>query len=154
MMRRPDVPPKSLSAGVVVVRRDAQRFRLLCVRAFDRWDFPKVDVPDADDALAAALAEVRETTALDPLELPWGEDYRETVPSADGRVSRYYLARAGDVEVTLRVPPGPHAGEDYEFRWVTYEEAEDILPPSLSLVLDWVVGRLAADATRPRGTPS
>jgi len=148
MTRNREPPPKILSAGVVVVHRDAQRFRLLCVRTFERWDFPKVAVPAGRDALAAALAEARAATGLDALELSWGEDYRETLSFADGRVSRYYLARTNDAERELRVPGGRHGDPDDALRWVTYEEAEEILPPSLSLVLDWVVRRLAEGPVR------
>ena len=147
-MRVMQHPPKTLSAGLIVVRRDAQRFRLLCLRAFDSWDFPKVAVHGESDALAAALAETRDATGMDGLELPWGEEARETVPSADGHVSRYYLAQTRADEVMLRIPPGQYSEEDYEYRWVTYEEAEDILPPRLSLVLDWAANRIAAGPTQ------
>jgi hypothetical protein len=152
-MRRPELPPRSLSAGVVVIRRDAQRFRMLCVRALDRWDFPKAAVAEGADALVAALAEVREVAGLEQLEFPWGEDYRETVPFADGRVSRYYLARVRDADATQPVPVGRQPTTGPDLRWLTYEEAEELLPPSLSLVLDWAVQRLASGGTRPAGAP-
>ena len=48
--------------------------------------------------------------------------------------------------MTLRVPPGDGGEEDFEFRWVTFEEAEDILPPRLAIILDWVAGQLASGA--------
>jgi hypothetical protein len=44
----------------------------------------------------------------------------------------------------LQVPPGDAGLEDFEYRWVTFEEAEDILPPRLAIVLDWIVGQLAS----------
>ena len=87
-------------------------------------------------------ASCEDATGIADPALHWGEDYRETVAFDDGRVSRYYLAQASDNEVTLRVPAG-EAAEDYGYRWVTVEEAEDLLPPRLAIVLDWVVARLA-----------
>jgi len=140
-------PPKVLSAGLVVARRYAGRFRLLCLRAFDRWDFPSTPVPGADP-LAAALAATRDAIGIDDLDLHWGEDYRETIAFADGRVSRYYLAQTATAEVVLRVPPGPGSQDDYEYRWVTYDEAEEILPPRLSLVLDWALSKLSGGPAR------
>ena len=143
-----ELPPKLLSVGLVVVLRDARRFRLLCLRVFDSWDFPKIGEHGEPDALAAALAETRDATGIEDLELTWGEEYRETVVFGDQRVSRYYLAQTRTAAVALRIPPGRHSQDDYEYRWVTYEEAEDTLPPSLSLVLDWAANRIAAGPAR------
>jgi hypothetical protein len=142
------LPPRTLSAGIVVVCRDDARYRLLCLRAFDSWDFPKTQVLGVSDPLATAVAELQDATGIHDLEFSWGEDYRETVPYADGRVSRYYLAQVRSADVALRQPSGAGSAEDHEYRWVTFEEAEDILPPRLALVLDWVIGRLAGGRSR------
>jgi 8-oxo-dGTP pyrophosphatase MutT (NUDIX family) len=136
------IPQKELSAGVVVVHHDGQYYRLLALRSFDHWDFPKALVPAGVDPLQTALDELQDGTGIADPALHWGEDYRETVAFGDGRVSRYYLAQASDSDVVLRVPPG-EAAEDYGYRWVTVEEAEDLLPPRLAIVLEWVVARLA-----------
>jgi bis(5'-nucleosidyl)-tetraphosphatase len=136
------IPHKELSAGVVVVHDDGGLYRLLAVRSFDQWDFPKAPVAADADPLQTAMRELEDATGISEPALHWGEDYRETVPYDDGRVSRYYLAQASDNEVALRVPPG-EAAEDYGYRWVSAMEAEDVLPPRLALVLDWVVARLA-----------
>ena len=136
------IPHKELAAGIVAVHHDGTSYRLLALRSFDRWDFPKADVPGDADAMQTALRKLEDATGIADPALHWGEDYRETVPFDDGRVSRYYLAQALDNEVTLRVPPG-EAAQDYGYRWVSVEEAEDLLPPRLAIVLDWVVARLA-----------
>jgi hypothetical protein len=106
---------------MVVVRHDGQRYRLLCLRTFESWDFPKGEVHG-------------------------DEEYRETVPFDDGRVSRYYIAQTSNPEVALRVPGGAGSEADYEYRWLTADESEDVLPPRLALVLDWAVRTLAAPA--------
>ena len=136
------VPHKELSAGVAVVHHDGTTYRLLALHSFDQWDFPKAAVQGDADPMQTALHELEDATGLTDPALHWGEDYRETVPSEDGQVSRYYLAQVPDSDVTLRVPAG-EAAEDYGYRWVTVEEAEDLLPPRLAIVLDWVVARLA-----------
>ena len=135
-------PHKELSAGVVAVHHDGTYYRLLALRSFDRWDFPQAAVPGDADPMQTAMHELQDATGIADPALHWGEDYRETVAFDDGRVSRYYLAQASDDEVTLRLPAG-EAAEDYGYRWVTVEEAENLLPPRLAIVLDWVVARLA-----------
>jgi hypothetical protein len=137
-------PPKVLSAGIVVVRDDGRRYRLLCLRTFDRWDFPCGEVAGEDAPLDSAIAHTRNATGIDNLAFHWGEEYRETVPFEDGRVSRYYIAETPIEDVTLQLPAGAGSEEDYEYRWVTVDEAEDVLPPRLALVLDWVVRTLAS----------
>ena len=135
---------KILSAGTVVVHFDGSRYRLLALRSYENCDFPKAPTADGDDQLQVALREASESTGLSGLELKWGDDYRETVAFEDGSVSRYYLAESASDDVVLRLPPGEGAEEDFEFRWVTAEQAEDILPPRLALILDWALARLAA----------
>jgi 8-oxo-dGTP pyrophosphatase MutT (NUDIX family) len=139
-----ELPPKQLSAGVVVVHPGEQRYRLLCLRTYHSWDFPKAEVHGDAEPLDVAMDETRELTGIDDLSMPWGEDHRETLASEDGSVSRYYLAESPTDDVALRVPAGSDAEEDYEYRWVTVDEAEDILPPRLAVVLDWVVRQLSA----------
>ena len=134
---------KILSAGLVVVHFDGSRYRLLALRSFESWDFPKGLVADGEDPLQAALRETRELTGLGRLEFKRGEDYRETIAFDDGSVSRYFLAESPSDDVVLRLPAGEAGEEDFEYRWVTAEEAEDILPPRLALILDWALARLA-----------
>lgn len=143
---RPSSPylPKVLSAGLVVVHLDGSRYRLLAVRTYDGWDFPKTHVAEGEDPLQAALRATRESTGLTDLQLKWGDEWRETLAFDDGRVSRYFLAES----TTDAVSPhdtGSRDGveEGFEHRWVTAEEAEDMLPPRLALILDWALARLA-----------
>ncbi|MCC7547950.1 MAG: hypothetical protein IT532_09300 [Burkholderiales bacterium] len=137
------LPHKELSAGLIVVHHDGARLRMLCLRHFDTWDFPKAAVADESDALDTATAQTREATGLETLEFPWGEEYRDTIAFDDGRVSRYYLAESPDAHIELRVPAGAEAQEDNGFAWVTFDEAEDILPPRLALVLEWALRRVS-----------
>jgi len=140
-------PKKILSSGLCVVHLDAERYRLLAVRNFGSWDFPKALVPEGQDPLQVALEATRAATGREDLELSWGDDaFRETIAAEDGSVSRYYLAQSKTTDVALRILPGDGGREDFEYRWVTFEEAEDILPPRLALILDWAVGQLASGA--------
>jgi hypothetical protein len=140
------LPHKELSAGLVVLHHDGERLRLLCLRSFEDWDFPKAPAAEDGEALEAAIAETRAATGLEDLEFPWGEDHRDTVAFDDGRVSRYFLAQSKSSDVLLRLPADADAEEDYGYAWVTFDAAEDLLPPRLALVLDWALRRVSTPA--------
>ena len=143
-MPLPPASTKVLSAGLVIVHFDGDRYRLLALRAFNTWDFVRTDVAEGDDPMQAAVNQTRELTGLTDLELAWDDAHRDTLASGDGSVTRYYMAESKTAEVLLRVPPGDGGIEDFEYRWVTAEEAEDTLPPRLAIILGWALGKLAA----------
>lgn len=128
---------KILSAGVVPLRRTPQGWRMLVLRAYKNWDFPKGVVNPGEDALDAAKREATEETGLSDLEFPFGESYKETLPYAGGKVARYYLGETVEERVNLPISHELGRAEHHEWRWVSFDEAEDLLPPRLALVLEW-----------------
>jgi bis(5'-nucleosidyl)-tetraphosphatase len=132
------------SAGVVVVRRHADRWQCLVLRAFAYWDFPKGLVEPAEDPLAAAIREVEEETGLAGLVFRWGEECRETEPYSGGKVARYYLAESPAGDVTLPVSAELGRPEHDEFRWVSFAEAKRLLVPRVQRIAEWAEGRLAS----------
>jgi 8-oxo-dGTP pyrophosphatase MutT (NUDIX family) len=127
----------SRAAGAVVFRRSERGVRLLVLRAYKNWDFPKGMVEPGEDQLATARREVQEETGLANLEYPFGEEFRETVPYAGNKIARYYLAETDAEKIELPVSPELGRPEHHEYRWVSFDEAEDLLPPRLAIVLDW-----------------
>jgi 8-oxo-dGTP pyrophosphatase MutT (NUDIX family) len=125
------------AAGAVVFRRSDKGIRLLVLRAYKNWDFPKGTIEPGEDALAAARREVEEETGLAALGYPFGDQFRETVPYANNKVARYYLAETDAEKIVLPVSPELGRPEHHEFRWVSFDEAEDLLPPRLAPVLEW-----------------
>ncbi len=113
-------------------------WQLLILRRGNRWDFPSGIVSVHEDTLEAARRETIAATGVDDLEFAFGEDYKETVPSADNKVGRYYVAETRLEKITL--PPARGTGKPAydEWRWVTCEDAEDFLPPRLTHVLAWL----------------
>lgn len=134
-----------LSSGAAVVRRAGGDWLLLVLRAFRNWDFPKGLVEPGEEPLAAARREVAEETGLDDLDFPFGEDFRETLPYAGAKVARYYLALTETEAVKLPISKELGKPEHDEWRWVTFDEAEDLLPPRLAIVLEWVRETLESD---------
>ena len=128
---------KLLSAGVIPLRRTWQGWRILVLRAYKNWDFPKGRVEPGEEPLDAAKREATEETGLTQFEFPFGDIYRETLPYAGGKVARYYLAETSEEIVRLPISHALGRPEHHEYRWVSFDEAEDLLPPRLALVLDW-----------------
>ena len=128
---------KILSAGVVPLRRTPQGWRVLILRAYKNWDFPKGVVDPGEEPLDAAKREATEETGLSDLEFRFGESYKETLPYAGGKVARYYLGETAEERVNLPISHELGRAEHHEWRWVSFDEAEDLLPPRLALVLEW-----------------
>ena len=136
-------PPRS--AGAVIFRRTRGGPRLLVLRAYRNWDFPKGLIDPGEDQQDAARREVAEETGLTELEFPFGDAYREIVPYSGGKVARYYLAETSEEDIELPVSSALGRPEHQEWRWVSFEEAEDLLPPRLANVLDWAHRVLTAN---------
>lgn len=129
--------PKVLSAGVIPVRRTGRGWMLLVLRAYKNWDFPKGRVEPGEEPIDTAKRETAEETGITNLDFSFGDAYRETVPYAGGKTARYYLAETGEERVSLPISHALGRPEHHEWRWVTFDEAEDLLPPRLALILEW-----------------
>jgi 8-oxo-dGTP pyrophosphatase MutT (NUDIX family) len=130
-----------LAAGMVIVRRFADGWRWLMLRAYRNWDFPKGEVGSDEDPLAAARREVEEETALSAVILRWGEDHCETAPYR-GKVARYYLAEAPSGNVSLPVSAELGRPEHHEFRWLDLDQAQALAPARLQPILAWAAQRV------------
>jgi 8-oxo-dGTP pyrophosphatase MutT (NUDIX family) len=136
---------KILSAGVIPARRTAAGWRILVLRAFRNWDFPKGVVGAGEDAKAAAVRETAEETAISNLDFAFGDGYRETMPYAGGKVARYYLAVTEQEGITLPVSAELGRAEHDEWRWVDFTDAASLLPPRLQPILEWARATLTRD---------
>jgi bis(5'-nucleosidyl)-tetraphosphatase len=119
------------------VRRTPTGWRLLVLRAFRNWDFPKGTLDEGEDPRAAALREAAEEAGLADLKFAFGELYRETAPYAGGKVARYYIAVTEQERIALPVSPELGRAEHHEARWVNFVEAAELLPPRLATILEW-----------------
>ena len=74
------MPERILSAGVVVVRRTEDGWRVLLLRVYNYWDFPKGVVEAGEDPLTAARREDAKKPRSTICDFHWGEDFIETAP--------------------------------------------------------------------------
>lgn len=128
---------KVISAGVVPFRRTSAGCRILVLRCFRNWDFPKGRIEAGEEPLDTAKREAEEETGLTDLAFPFGETYRDTLPYAGGKIARYYIGETAVEDIRLPISHELGRPEHHEWRWVTFDEAEDLLPPRLALVLAW-----------------
>ena len=130
-------PNPRRAAGAVVFRRTERGVRLLVLRAYKNWDFPKGLIEPGETELDAAKRETAEETGLADLDFPFGDAHKDTLPYAGGKVARYFIAETGATEIELPVSPELGRPEHHEFRWVDREQARRLLPPRLQDVLAW-----------------
>ena len=135
--------PKPRAAGAVVFRRTNGGVKLLVLRAYKNWDFPKGTVDPGEDQLHAAKREIAEETGLTELEYPFGDEHKETLPYAGNKIARYYIAETDTEAVSLPINPVMRRPEHDEWRWVSLEAARALAPARLQGVVDWAAGILA-----------
>ena len=129
-----------LSSGVVIVSLVERKLKFLLLRAYRNWDFPKGIVEPGEAPIDAALREVREETALDDISFDWGLVYMETGPYNKGKISRYYIARSKEQQITLPVNPELGVPEHQEARWVSMQTALEMVTARLKPVVRWSYG--------------
>ena len=125
-----------------MVRRDDADWRVLLLRVYNYWDCPKGVVEAGEGPLDAARREVREETGITDLEFRWGEEFIETPPYSKGKVARYYLAETHTADAKLPINPQLGRAEHHEWRWLSWEEAEQRVVDRLWNVLRWAQDRI------------
>ena len=133
-----------ISAGIVPARRTAAGWRVLILRAYRNWDFPKGRIEAGEAPLAAALREAREETGVTDLHLEFGEIHRDTAPYSRGKIARYFLAVTEKERIVLPVSPELGRPEHHEWRWATFDEAARLLPQLLQPICAWARETLEA----------
>ncbi len=131
---------KAFSAGVVPVRLSAEGPRILLLRAYRHWDFPKGGVEAGEQPIDAAIREVGEETGITELDFAWGLESIDTGPYGPGKVSRYFVALTPEERVVLGINPELGRPEHHEYRWFSIEGAAKRLTPRVLEVLRWAEG--------------
>lgn len=139
--------PRAVSAGVVIIRFEADAPHYLLLRAYNYWDFPKGLVEAGEDPFDAARREAEEETGLRDLRFRWGEAYHETAAYRRGKVARYYLAEAPAGDPHLPVSAELGRPEHHEYRRLPYDRAAALLVPRVRAALDWAAARLGDGPT-------
>ena len=133
------MPRRVRSAGVVIVRRyNGCDVLFLVLRAFGHWDFPKGLVEADEKEIETAKREAAEEAGVNDLRFAWGDCFIDTEPYDRGRkVARYFIAETRKSEITLPISVELGRPEHDEWRWATFEEAQELFKPRLRRVLLW-----------------
>src|SRR3954465_6104457 len=121
------------ASGAVVFRRTPRGVRLLVLRAYNNWDFPKGLVESGEDMLSAAKREVKEETGLTDVDYPFGDEFKDTLPYGSNKIAPYCLAETAGQAREVPVSTALGRPEHHEFRWVSFDEAEGLLAPRLAV---------------------
>jgi len=130
------------SAGTIIVDaslNEEHLAKVLCVRAYNNWDFPKGELEQGEILIQAAIRETEEETTLQH-----GSDYiltGTTAPSvtygsgSKQKTAYYYMGmRMSEKEPYLPVSEELGRPENDEYRWVPIQDLPDLLPQRLQIV--------------------
>ena len=132
------------SAGVIVIDWADVSPKVLCVRAYRNWDFPKGKLDEGESHVEAAVRELlEETTLLIGTDASLVGVSAPSVTYGSGskkKTATYYLAdRMSDKDPFLPVSPELGKPENDEYRWVGVKNLKDIMPARLSPVVSYVI---------------
>ena len=138
-----------LAAGVIVIDTKTQdEPTVLCLRAYNNWDFPKGEIGENEPPMAAAFRELEEETGykLKDVSLSRLGDYSQIPLSAvygTGKKKKNVMlivtALANfDKDPELKVNPELGKPEHDEWRWVKLSELEALLPKHFKKVAKYL----------------
>lgn len=134
---------KEQSAGIIIVRKDATEPKVLLMRAYSFWDFPKGGIEGTENKLEAAIREVKEETGITELQFKWGKIYYQTEPFGKNRkVVFYFMAETNEENVIMGISPILGRPEHEEYRWVSFDEAKDMVVERIKKALSWAQDRM------------
>lgn len=134
---------RTQSAGIVIIRYEQKKAKVLLMRAYNYWDFPKGGVEKEENKLMAAIREVKEESGIDQLDFNWGKCFYETEPYGKNRkVVSYFLAETTQEEIVMGINPGAEKPEHEEYRWVDFEEGKSLAGERIRKVLEWAEDRI------------
>lgn len=134
---------KAQSAGIVIIRYEENTPKLLFMRSFNYWDFPKGGVEEKENKLEAAIREVKEESGITHLDFKWGKCFYETESyGKNHKTVCYFIAQTDQENVTMGINPDIGRAEHEEYLWLTFEEAKKLSVDRISKVLDWAENRI------------
>ena len=118
-------------AGVIVMKRYPDGLRMLGLRVYGSFDLPKGGINSGEDIFEAALRETQEECGITNLNFEWGYE------TCHARNVTLFLATTRESPVIL---PNPETGEfeHHDARWLTLDQADQMLHPYLRTVIPWI----------------
>lgn len=137
-----------VSAGIVPVREVDGEYLFLLLCAWKKfYDFPKGRVEPDEDILTAAMRETAEEASItgDELDFKWGMDHYTTKPfngHQGKKVGKYFVAKTTREEIILPVNEELGRPEHDWYKWVTYEDGQNLTNHRIGGVLKWANNKI------------
>lgn len=138
----PEIKKRSYGMIPVAIAEKGEPL-FLVLRAYRNWDFPKGGPDEDETPLDTAIREFREETGIAEFEMPWGDISISTDIYAGGKVATYFIAMVQKQELTLPISQELGRPEHDEYRWVDLDELEELIPPRLAKIPQWVADHLS-----------
>jgi len=126
------------SAGIILLNTSEKPYKVLCLRAYKNWDFPKGQLDGNETHLEAALRELEEETGYNTSDIQLFESLLKNpeVTRTISKISTYYYASLLNLKKNPILPINPNLGfpEHQEWRWFKLEDLHLVLPARLAQV--------------------
>jgi len=136
----------TISAGIVPVRKTNNGYLFLLLRAWNFWDFPKGRVESGEETINTAIRETEEEASIpaNRLDFKWGKDSYTTEPylKKKNKVGVYFLAETDKEDIVLPYSEEIGKPEHEEYRWVTYDDAQNLTNERIGAVLKWAYNKM------------
>lgn len=132
------------SSGIIAVNDKGGTRRVLLLKSFGFWDFPKGGLDADESKMSAAIREMKEETGIGDIEFPWGKVYYSTEWFGRERKRVHYFIAMSKVD-TVILEKNPITGniEHDEYRWATIEDARELTTERIRKAIDWAVKRMS-----------
>ena len=122
--------PKSPGAGIVVVRKFDDEWKVLGLKLEGEFDLPKGKMEKGESEFQAALRETFEESGIDDLDFKWGQQ------STSIKHLTFYVAQTTQ---DAYIPQNPESGiyEHDSAEWVTFETMKSKCYSFLVPVVEW-----------------
>lgn len=122
---------KGRSAGVCVLRKFDDGWKILVLRLYKGYDLPKGKIEKGEDVLAAAQRECAEEAGIKQLDFRWGDRC-----STNERLTMFAAVTTQDP--TIRKNPETGRKEHHQALWMSLDDAEKKVYPHLRDAVAWV----------------
>ena len=133
-----EVSKKDPGAGIVVVKKVDDVYKILGLRLFGRYDLPKGKIEEGETSMEAAIRETEEEASITDLQFNWGEVAYQTGPIT------IYLAETTQ-DGAIKRNPETGIFEHHGVKWLTFEEAECSLYSYLQGAATWARNIIFSD---------
>ena len=125
-------------AGIVIVRKFNEEYKVLGLRLFGKYDLPKGCIEDGEDPLTTAIRETEEEASITDIQFNWGHKTYQTGP-----ITIYLAETCQDPAIVKNPETGIY--EHHGTKWMTWEEAETDLYTYLRGAATWAKNIILSD---------